>query len=174
MEDSSELREARRKSVKIAKELKGLQIKTTLEAQLVNELMEGRRTGPELVRTVYGVDRNNPEFHSYYMRIRRAIASLESKGYVVSKLFGRDKPYRLTRYAIQQLASLGGDRERLLPVHDLVLYATALAMGLLSSMAVVGLLPGLGNDATYLYGAFLFALGAAATRIVTLCRRLLM
>jgi hypothetical protein len=173
VEDFADLREARRKSKKMVRELSGLQVNTTLEAQLINELMEGRRTGPELVKLVFNVDRSNPEFHTYYMRVRRAISSLESKGYVVSRLFGRDKPYRLTRYAVEQLASLGGGRERLLPKHDLVLYFVTLAMGIISWLVFEEIVP-LEGSVPYIYGSFLFLLGSTATRILMICRRLLM
>jgi hypothetical protein len=41
--------------------------------------------------------------------MRRAIRSLEKRGFVATRLFGRERPYRITRHGIAVLASIVPD-----------------------------------------------------------------
>ena len=91
-----------------ARDLKGIQIETVAEAQILGDLMNGRRTIPELMESLYGVSYNDSGYASAYMKIRRSLQSLSSKGYVSRPLFGKGRPYRLTKFAIAKLTNIGG------------------------------------------------------------------
>ena len=76
-----------------------MEIYKPLEIDILRQLAKGRRTVSELTEIIDGVDRHNAEYYRYYMKVSRAIKALQRRGYVVSRIFGRDKPFRLTPYA---------------------------------------------------------------------------
>ena len=67
---------------------------------------------------------------------RRTISDLESRGFVSRSLFGKEKPYQLTQFAIARITKITGVSEswepRLIPKVDLILYMGALSLGVLS------------------------------------------
>ena len=98
-----ELREKIRDNVRL---LSTLDIDTTLQAEIVAHLLDGRKTPAQLAELLFESQGEGSSSHPYYMRVSRALQVLESRGYVSRRLFGSHKPYRLTRYALAMLASL--------------------------------------------------------------------
>lgn len=131
--------------------------------EVVRLLLRGRRTVPELVEAIYGVDRTSMEFHAYYMRVWRSIRELEAMGLVSAPLLGRDKGYRLTPHGLRVLLGLvaKGERRssRVFSDADLACFAVTLGVGFLAGF--VPLSP------TLLGAAFIFLLGASTSRIAS-------
>jgi len=99
------------------------------ELNVLEELLKGRRTIPELVLLMYGKGIEDAEYRTYYMRVRRAVARLESKGMISTRLFGKKKPYKLSRHAIERLLAIGeGNERRVAPRLDYVVYGLTLAL----------------------------------------------
>jgi hypothetical protein len=115
------------------------ELKDLTQVSIVRELLGGRRTSSELVEAVYGVRRGELGFDSCYTRIRRAVADLESKGFVSRRLFGRDKPYYLTQLAVVRLTRIAKAAPRgryaLLPRIDIVIYTAAVALASICAVA---------------------------------------
>ena len=88
-----------------------LDLKSGVQTAVLKELVQGRRTTRELVNLIYGEDRGAATYESNYTRVRRALKSLESRGYVSSSLFGREKTYRLTRHGERTLMNVTAGRE---------------------------------------------------------------
>lgn len=74
-----------------------------LEAEILRRLTDGRKTAFELIDAIYGLRRGDKGFNSARLKVRRALRSLERRGFVSTNLFGREKPYRLTRYGVAVL-----------------------------------------------------------------------
>ena len=163
----------RRRVSRAIKDLDNLEVSDLLEAQIVERLLEGRRTVTELVEEIYGHRKGDEGFMSAYSRTRRCIQHLESRGFVATKILGRDRPYRLTKYAVSRLADfdIKAEGARLVPRKDLVLYALGASLGCLSMAKALGQLELGGAASASIYGSFLFLTGVAVTRFVqTVCR----
>jgi hypothetical protein len=109
-----------------------------LHADILTRLVSVRRTALDLSQEIYPDD----ESRAGYMKVIRALGSLEQRGYVAKPLFGNEKPYSLTPYGRERLsAAIGGTTPRpLVSRKDLATYLS-LAMGsvaaiLLTSMAL--------------------------------------
>ncbi len=156
--------------------LGALGLGSELHTEMLRHLIHGPRTITELVELVYGVSRNGQSFPADYMKIRRAVRKLESRGLVSTRVFGRDKPYRLTRHAIERLYHLArpnGRTERLMSRSDLAIHASTLATGLVTLLMVW--------EATgeprpvwivLFSGVFFYLLGLSSGRILGLLRRI--
>jgi hypothetical protein len=153
--------------------LKGLDIGDTVALEILSQLVESKLTVTEMVERTYGLNVSDEGYHSCYSRMRRELQTLESKGLVSRKLFGKEKPYRLTDLAITNLARIGGEEKQLglFSKIDVSVYLTtfgfsfliaALAMGWyeLSELGVLGL-----------FGVFCFFLGAAVFGSLRAIRR---
>lgn len=152
-----------------AKSLDKLGLVSVIEANIVAELLDGRKTVAELVERLYQVARENPHYSAYYDKVRRAAGSLESKGYVARRLLGRDKPYKLTRLGWDRIlaASLNGKPPRTIPGVDAVLYLTTLTLGGLCWLLSGGTNLSLGTGSYLaLFSAFLIAAGMSIVRFL--------
>jgi len=147
------------------------ELKDITQVSIVRELLDGRRTSSELVEAVYGVRRGDLGFDSCYTRVRRAVADLESRGFVSRRLFGRDKPYYLTQLAIVRLTRMAKvaprGRYALLPRVDIGVYLSAVALAGVCAMASSGFLS-LPEGPWFLiiFSAALLLSGTALTRLV--------
>ena len=94
------------------KRIEELGFATPLEAQIIAHLLDGRRPPAELAQLVYGHSEKSAVPHRQYMRVLRALRSLESRGYVSTNMFGSPKPYRLTRHALSMLVGTGRSHPR--------------------------------------------------------------
>jgi len=76
---------------------------TMLQAEIIDRLMESRKTTTELVSEIYAVEPGDDQFQKRYARMRRSLKDLEIKGYATTNLLGREKHYRLTRNGVAML-----------------------------------------------------------------------
>jgi len=104
--------EAKDRLERLAEALDTIEIDGSLQARILQELVSGKKTVSELTDIIYGLGRGDKGFPSSYMRARRAAKRLESKGFISAPLFGRDKPYRLTRIGSQAVAGVLTSRPR--------------------------------------------------------------
>ena len=84
---------------------------SVLEVEVLARLVGVRRTTAELVEEIYGTASTDEGYRADYYRVRRATRSLEEKGFISAPLFGRDKPFHLTRYAVSVLTGIGVDKD---------------------------------------------------------------
>ena len=103
-----------------------------LEVEIMSRLMQGRRTRNELVEEIFQVRKGEPDYVASYTKVRRGLEDLESKGFVSTPLFAKEKPYKITSYAMQRVASVSPDVKppRLVEWVDPVIYAACLLAGL--------------------------------------------
>ena len=87
-----------------------LGLRSSMEAEVVRQLLRGRRTISEIVQLVFGQDPSSPGFHSSYVRVWRAVRELEAKGLVSAPLLGREKPYHLTGHGLGLILRILGDQ----------------------------------------------------------------
>ncbi len=122
--------------------LKGLEIGDELAVEIMAQLVEGKKTPAEIVERVYGLQNPDEGFISSYGRVWREIRRLEAKGLVSRKLFGKDKPYRLTQLAIINLARIGGEEQQrsVIPRIDLVPYLGTVGTAVTAALQGQGLL----------------------------------
>jgi hypothetical protein len=159
------------------KTLKDLDLVSELQTEVLRHLVDGPRTVPELVSLIYGMGRQDSEFQTYYMRVKRSIRKLENKALVSTKILGRDKPYRLTRYAVENLYYVGRPHlspEALLSRIDTAIYAATLIIG--SSTLLLTWASPPAPAPTWIIvssGAFTYLLGLATSRIMRSMRRIM-
>jgi len=155
--------------------LRGLDVADQLGIEILSQLVGQKKTMAEIVEGIWGLRSSDPGFSSCYTKVRRATRNLESKGLVSTRLFGRDKPYRLTDLAMINLARIGGEAKQIpaLPRVDL---ATYLATAVLSIPIIL-----LGADwfrmsnpsIIAVFAAFFFLLGVSFSRFIQALRRVL-
>jgi hypothetical protein len=160
-----EIRERLRAAVR---SLDQVPVKSELEAEIIGRLIDARLTVSELVNLIYGTQRQDDEFFAYYMKVKRAMKSLASRGLVSTRLFGRDKPYALTPHGVKVLANIGGGvatETKLLPKIDLGLYTATAALAA-TTLGLAGW--GQPSHGTILVASSLlfFLIGIAFTRAV--------
>lgn len=159
------------------KSLVDSEFRSLAQVAIVRELLSGKRTVTELVEALYELKRGDEGFKTQYTRVMREVARLESKGFVSRRLFGRERPYRLTQLAVARITKIAGIEPswspRLIRRADLVAYALALGTVVLSFLAA--------RDVVRLSDAFvrvlrpisLFLGGLAFCRFLELLRRVL-
>ncbi len=140
-----------------------LDVSSLLEAKIMAELAAGRRTTAELACSIFETDNEKPEYSGYYDRVHRALRVLEGRGYVSRRLFGKEKPYRLTKLAVACLLTLDpGTRRR--SWSDYAIFSALITLG----AATVALMTGQVAGVLFLtiYSAFLVVVGVAVTRMI--------
>ena len=153
-------------SVKV---LRDLGLASELQSEILRVLIDGPRNITELVGTIYGTTRDGPGFGADYMKVSRTIRKLENQGLVATRILGRDRPYRLTPYALEKLYFLGRpgeEAQRLVGFIDILAYLGTVGSG--GAMVLLQQSPWVGAA----FGAFLYALGISTCRIVRMLRRL--
>lgn len=166
----SEIQDVMRRSIeRIAK----TQLANSTQVEIVRELLYGRRTIAELAEAIYHISQGDSAYSTQYSRIRKEMRELESKGLVTRRLFGRDKPYRLTRLAVQRLAPIGEpDQETALVSRwDLALFLGVMIIGLSGA----GLLWTLDTPTPHrpLSYIFVFSGGVAFCRFLQILRKVI-
>jgi DNA-binding PadR family transcriptional regulator len=140
-----------------------------LQIEIIDRLMDGRRTATELVVEIHEIERSQKEYEARYVAIRRELKDLERRGYVSTEMLGRDKPYRLTRHGIAVLSSIlpEAERPRILYRSETALLAATVVAG-----AALLFLGKSGEIVAYAAFAVFFALvGASASAFVRILRR---
>ena len=164
----------RKRMLENLKDLRNLEVATVLEAEIVARLLNGRRTSGELAEEIFGVNRDAESFHSYYMRVCRALHSLERRGYVGTKLFGRDRPYKLTQHCLGRLARLGSEEPpRLIPPHDAAVYASTIIISSVAILARTGFLDLTRQGFMIMFTVGILLSGISITRFIEMIRKVL-
>ncbi len=135
-----------------------------LQARILKELIDGNRTMAELVLSIYNLEYRDDEYRTYQSRVRRAVKKLESSGFIAKKkLFGREKPYGITVYGAERIASIIPDMPGpvLIGRWDYALYTVTVAIGVVAWLLVEPILVNL----------FSLLLGMAALRSIYIVRR---
>ncbi len=118
------------------------ELSNMLQVEIFPELLSGRRTIAELVQTIYALETADTGYSTQYSRVRNEIRQMESRGLVVRRPFGRDRPYKLTQLAVVKMAMATSDTAptvKVLPRRDMAVYATALGLGIVTmGMALAG------------------------------------
>jgi len=145
-----------------------------LDAEILDRLIDGKRTIAELVNEIYGLRRGNEGYESHCKRVRRATQSLERKGLVSTQIFGRDKPYRLTRHGVAVLASISKDvgEPRIIGRGELSVVLFALIVGSLMFAATrqgIGGVPG--AFLSFIFALFFTLLGFSLGVLLRVVRR---
>jgi len=150
-------RKVREEVLKRIRRAREADLTSPLEIEIVARLMEGDRTATELTEQIFG---SSDDLGAEYARVRRQLKGLESRGIVAGvTLFGRERPYRLTRYGISKLISLQGVREeRLVPLPDIALY--------LSTLSLLAFVLFTSHTPSWVPPLFIFLTGASAARIL--------
>jgi hypothetical protein len=165
----SELKDLTRKKVfRAVEDLKQLDVSDLLQAEIIGKLLTGRRTVAELVEEIYGQRKGGTGFMSAYSKTRRSIRELESKGYVTTTIFGKNKPYRLTKYAISRLSDFEtpAHKASLVPRKDLFLY---ILTSVLAALALAVVYENIGLEGLSLasfYAIFFILVGISITRLL--------
>jgi len=153
--------------------LKGLDIGNELSVGILAQLVGSRMTVAEIVERIYGIGNSEEGFQSCYGRVRRELRRLESKGLVSRKLFGNNRPYRLTQLAITNLARIGGEEQQqsVLPRTDMAAFLVTLALAMPTASHTLGLLELAESTTIGLFGCFCFFLGISVYGSVRAIRR---
>jgi len=144
-----------------------------LEAEILRRLTDGRKTAFELIDAIYGLRRGDKGFNSARLKVRRALRGLERRGFVSTNLFGREKPYRLTRYGVAVLSSIlpEMDRPGIITLREIaVLVATTICGLALFGYVSLPESPGW-EPALLLYAAFFTLFGISLTYCIRIIRR---
>jgi hypothetical protein len=142
-----------------------------LETEILIKLVEGRRTATELCESIYSVEKSNPSFHTYYMKVSRAVKELQRRGFVSTRVFGRDKPYTLTPIAAAHMMNVGNRDVRVVPIVDAVAYISAAVTGLASLFLIISS-GGFDNQYTMVaYSLFLVLVGFSSARLYNAYRK---
>ena len=155
--------------------LKGLDIGDELSVEILGQLVQGRKTATEITESIYGLSRSDKGWKSSYSKVTRQIRRLESKGLVSRRLFGKDRPFRLTQHAVINLAKIGGGEQQLpiLPRIDIPFYLAMIVTGILVGLSVFDLLKIPELTSSSLLGFFCVFFGISITRFAQTLRRVL-
>ena len=162
-----------RKTLKDYGDLKRMQISTLLETEILSSLVGKERMVSELTEEIYGVTRQSPSYHTYYMKVSRAVRALQRNGYVTTKVWGRDKPFKLTAFAASKIMDVDGKVQRVVPLCDALVYVAAVGFGLANIfLAASAASPWLSTPKTILpYTAFLVLSGYSLARLSIAVRK---
>ncbi len=151
---------------------KALGLSTVLETEVVIHLLEGKKSVGQLVRLVYGTEKDDPEFEKNYMRVSRALQPLESKGYVSRRLFGSSKPYRITHYALDKIANIETSSSPSLAGRwDVATFLGLVAVASGTYLTGSGFIPVSRLWFMFIYTVLVFLFGVCTVRLVQMVKR---
>jgi len=107
-------------------DLKCLGVESVLQGEIVLRLAGRKATGSDLAATIFG-GQGGEASRAEYMKVVRALQTLQHNGYVARALLGKEKPYHLTRYGKERvMAAVEGEPPApLVPRGHLLLYVMA-------------------------------------------------
>lgn len=159
---------ARRRVLSSARKLREIKL-TMLQAEMIDRLIDGRRTATELVWEIFVSRPGDEGFEAYYSKVRRDLRDLERRGYASTGLFGRDKPYRLTSHGIAVILSVVPDigEVRLIQRKELASFSVTASAGI-----ILWIVRGATDPAyTIVLGTFFTSLGVSLTAFARVLRR---
>jgi hypothetical protein len=74
------------------------------QTRILALLLERNRSVADTVAAVYSKRSDQTGYRGLYMRVSRRLKSLESRGFVSRALFGKERPYRITRLGKKTLS----------------------------------------------------------------------
>jgi hypothetical protein len=159
---------ARRKVLSSLRKLRQIRL-TLLQAEIIDRLIDGRRTSTELVLEIFASRPGDEGFEAYYSRVRRDLRDLEIRGYASTSLFGRDKPYHITPHGVAVLLSIIPDigEARLITRRELVIFSIAALSGVVLWFSRSAQDPVF----TVILGCFFTLLGISMTLFTGILRR---
>ncbi len=149
-----------------------LEVSRPLHVEILSSLIEGRRTASELTEKIYGVTRENPDYRAYYMKVFRAGRTLQRNGYVSTRLFGRDKPYKLTPFATARMMEIEEGTRGVLSRSDVAAYLLTVGVGIVNVALAASTSEWLGDAVTIsAYSFLLFLSGYCFSRLTIAIRK---
>ncbi len=172
---SDDIDSLKRRVVDGVSKLKGLDIGDELAVEILSQLVQGRKTITEITEGIYGLSRSDEGFGSCFNRVGREVRRLESKGLVSRRLFGNNRPYRLTQHAVINLAKIGGEESQvpLIPKADLAVYVVTAILSVPNAIQAMNWVELSGTPTIILLTSFFFFLGVSSYGAVRLFRRVL-
>jgi hypothetical protein len=144
-----------------------MELSRPIEAEILHSLTEGRRTAGELTERIFGVTKENENYHTYYMKVFRAAKTLHRQGYLSTRLFGRDRPYKLTPFAAAKMMEIEEVKRGLLLPHDVAAYFVAIGLALLNIYLAATSMDWLSGPGTVVpYSLLLFMTGYCSSRLL--------
>lgn len=152
--------------------LKRLGVEDVLQAEILARLVNGPAATSDLASQIFCNKDSEAASRAQYMRVARALVGLERKGYVARSPFGKQKPYRLTRYAQELMAAIAADQRpgSLISRKDIIWCVLAMSSAGLS-LRLTGMEP----PSTLVMGCWLVTgifSGLCATRLARILRRI--
>ena len=139
---------------------------TPIQTEVLREIVDGNRTLSELTLAIFHSRYTDEKFQTYRSRIKRAVKTLERRGFVSKKsILGRDKPYGLTQHGIAKITAIapGMPDPAVFEVYDVVVFPATV---FLAMVACLTLEPAITN----LFSVFL---GISIVRAARLVRRVI-
>ncbi len=170
-EDS--VRHLQERAISSIRKLRQLEL-SMLEAEILDNLMDGRKNAVELVDCIYGLARGHEGFDASCIKVRRSLKGLERRGFISTGIFGREKPYRLTQHGVAVLSSIAPemDTPKILHVHEIISFVATGVVGIIVLASAWG---ALGSQDRILGGlvfaAFYILLGYSLAMLVQAIRR---
>lgn len=168
--DLAEIRKvAKERVLKAIGELGQLDVQDLTQARIIAVLLTDQRTVTELVEEIYEQKRGDEGYRGAYSKTRRAVMVLASHGYVSTRLFGKDKPYRLTKYAVSNLADfrVPADKPRIIPRMDMAIHGFTISLGVIAFLLAIDKMDfGSSLPFAVFYAAFFLFLGASTIRLL--------
>ena len=149
-----------------------LEVSKSLHAEILSSLVHGRRTASELTEKIYGVTRESEDYRAYYMKVLRATRTLQRHGYVSTRLFGRDKPYKLTPFAAAKVMEIEEGTSGVLPRIDIAVYLLTIGVAIVN-IFLASSSPGWLEEPTTMlaYSLLLFLSGYCFSRLAIAVRK---
>lgn len=171
MEHASRVRALLSQVLANARDMKRMRITSVVDIEILTCLVEGRRTVGELAEQIYGARRTDPGYHTYYMKVRRAVKDLQRRGYVATRLFGKEKPYKLTPFVVARMMGADGRSVGVVPLLDGLIYVLTICLGL-ANVAFAGFSPFLSRPYMIMvYTVFVFLTGYSLSRLTIAFRK---
>jgi len=122
--------------------LKRLGINDVLEAEILARLDARSAAATDLAQQIFRDSNGQAPSRAQYMRVLRTLQRLERKGYVVRSPFGKEKPYRLTKYGHESIAAVsrGLEPSPIVSVRDIAWCVVAL-LATAASLVVTSIEP---------------------------------
>lgn len=165
----------RRRVVVDARSLRKLQL-SVLETEILDGLINGRKNAVELVEHIYGMKWDDPGHNAVYLKVCRGLRALERRGLVSTRLFGRDKPYRITPHGLGVLANIFPDADvpKVVSFPELAVILATTVSGLITLLDARGIVD-ISNwvPSLFIFGLFCSLFGYSVSVLTRVLRRVM-
>lgn len=155
--------------------IEGLEKRELKNVRLLVLLIDHGRSVGDVVEFVYGKRSGEPGYRKLYMRVSRRLRALEREGLVSRALFGKERPYQITRLGRMNLSSAlsieSSPRQKELSGAQAAWNRWYSATFLFTALALLGfVLSHPGSLAWVLLFAFFLLLGSSLTLVIVAFR----